>query len=77
MKVAFNIYLRNLTQHDINEQDMDLFMNSLRYEQFHEAKFFFIHQHFDLMSVKQLNRLIDILMEVLNTKDIRRNPALH
>jgi len=29
------------------------------------------------MDVAQLNRLIDILMEILHTKDIKRHPALH
>lgn len=77
MKVAFNIYLRNLTQKDIKQSDMDLFMNALKAESFHEAKLFFIHNHFDLMSVKQLNTLIDILMEITSLRDIKKNPALH
>jgi hypothetical protein len=78
MKVAFNIYLRLLTQQDIVQTDMDLFMNALKTHVYHEAKFFFIHQHFDLMSVKQLNTLVDILMGMLTSvRNLKLNPALH
>ena len=29
------------------------------------------------MSIAQLNQLIDILMEILNAKDIKKNPSIH
>jgi len=78
LKVAMNIYLRQLKQTDILQSDMDIIMQSIKTsEKLHEIKFFFLHQHFDLMSIAQLNQLIDILMEILNVKDIKKNPAIH
>lgn len=77
MKVAFNIYLRHLGKNDIINADMDVLINTLKTEAYHETKFFFIHQHFELLSVKQMNTLIDVLMEILNVRDIKRNPVIH
>lgn len=77
MKVAFNIYLRHLNKNDITNTDMDVIINTLKTEAYHETKFFFLHQHFDLLTVKQMNNLIDVLMEILDIKDVKRNPVIH
>ena len=78
LKVAMNIYLRKLTSSDILKTDLDTFMQCLkRSPRYHEMKFFFIHQYFDLMDILQLNKLVDILTEILHVKDIKKNPVIH
>lgn len=78
MKVAMNIYLRFLDYSDITRPIMDIIMSMLRRsERFHEYKLFFIHQHFDILSVEQLNEVIDCFNEIINRKDMKKNPALH
>lgn len=39
-------------------------------------KLFFIHEHFDLLSIEQMNQLVDIYMEILHRKDFKYNPML-
>lgn len=34
-------------------------------------KLFFVHQHFDIMSIPQYNTLIDYLAEVTQTADLK------
>jgi len=51
-KIAFNLYLKFMDSTDINRKIMDIFIYSLRRSvEFHEIKMFFIHQHFDLLSI--------------------------
>jgi hypothetical protein len=57
---------------------MDILINGIRDTQlFHEMKLFFIHQYFDVMTVEQLNRLVDILMEITTVQDLKSNPSLY
>jgi hypothetical protein len=39
-------------------------------------KLFYIHEHFDLLSISQMNWLIDIYMEILHRKDFKANSML-
>jgi len=39
-------------------------------------KLFYMHEHFDLLSISQMNWLIDIYMEILHRKDIKMNSML-
>lgn len=41
---------------------------------FHEIKLFFIHEHFDELSIGQLNALVDIYQDILHHKDPKLNP---
>ena len=51
-KVAMEIYLRYMTAFDISNKIMDILINSLRETQkFHELKLFYIHQHFDILTI--------------------------
>jgi hypothetical protein len=43
---------------------------------FHEMKLFFLHQHFDILNIAQLNNLVEIFIEMLNRKDLKKHPAV-
>ena len=52
MKCAMQIYLRYLTSFDISNAIMDILINSLKDStRYHELKLFFIHQHFDILTI--------------------------
>ena len=52
MKTAMQIYLRYLTPFDINGKIMDIIITSLKDSvRFHEIKLFYIHQHFDILTI--------------------------
>mmetsp|Transcript_11812 Transcript_11812/g.18170 ORF Transcript_11812/g.18170 Transcript_11812/m.18170 type:complete len:221 (+) Transcript_11812:4946-5608(+) len=71
------IYLRHLTNADITIKIMDILISTIKSSQmFHELKLFFIHQHFDVLTIEQLNWLVDVYMEILFRKDIKTNPML-
>ena len=71
-----NIYLRFLTPVDITRKIMDIVIASLRETtRFHEMKMFLIHQHFDFLSIKQMNDLVDTFMEILSRPNFKKNYA--
>ena len=71
------IYLRFLTNFDITPKIMEIIILSLRDScKFHEMKLFLIHEHFDLLSIEQMNQLVDIYMEILHRKELKLNPML-
>jgi len=71
------IYLGHLTNSDISFKIMDILIGSLKSSlKFHEMKLFFIHQHFDVLTILQLNTLVDIYTEILARKDVKQNPVL-
>ena len=77
MKIGIHIYLRYLKTRDINQKIMDLLILSLRDStNLHEMKMFFIHEHFDVMSIQQMNKLVDTYMEILNRTNYKLNPML-
>jgi len=46
---------------DIDLKMMDILMGTIKESvKFHEMKLFYLHEHFDVMSIAQLNNLIDI-----------------
>lgn len=56
---------------------MEMLIFSLRDStQYHEVKLFFIHEHFDTLSIFQLNQLVDIYTEILHRKELKLNPVL-
>lgn len=59
-KIALQIYLRQLTPMDINMRVMDLIIYSLKDTvKFHEMKMFYIHEHFNVLSIAQMDCLVD------------------
>ena len=43
---------------------------------YHEIKLFYLHTHFDLLNVAQLNHLVEIFIEMLHRKELKRNPSV-
>ena len=43
---------------------------------FHEIKMFFLMEHMDMLSILQLNSVIDNFQEMFNRKDFMKNPML-
>ena len=71
------LYLRYLTAFDISNKIMDFLINSLKDStRYHEVKLFFIHQHFDILTISQMNNLVDIYQEILNRPNYKFNPML-
>ena len=71
------IYLRFLTNFDITPKIMEILILSLRDScKFHEMKLFLLHEHFDLLSIEQMNQLVDIYREILHRKELKLNPML-
>lgn len=76
-KIGNQIYLRYMTQSDITPRIIDLMITIIRDSvKFHEMKLFYMHEHFDLLSISQMNWLIDIYMDILHRKELRTNPML-
>ena len=40
-------------------------------------KLFFLHEHFNTLTISQMNYLIDIYQELLNHKDVKLNPMIN
>lgn len=56
---------------------MDIVMMTIKESvYYHEIKLFFIHEHFDVMSVQQLNNLVDIYQNILHTSVIKLHPIV-
>ena len=56
MKIGIQIYLRYLSTNDIDKKIMELIIFSIRDScKLHEMKLFFIHEHFDVLSIFQMN----------------------
>ena len=67
--IALQIYLRHLKTLSLNV--IRALISSIRNSsKFFEIKLFFIHEHFRVMKVEEMNRLIDTLLIVLKTKDL-------
>ena len=61
----------------MTQKIMELFIYSIRDScKLHEMKLFFIHEHFDVLSIFQMNQLVDIYMEILHRPNYKLNPML-
>ena len=61
----------------MNQKIMELIIFSIRDScSIHEMKLFFIHEHFDVLSIFQMNQLVDIYMEILHRPNYKMNPML-
>mmetsp|Transcript_30397 Transcript_30397/g.46558 ORF Transcript_30397/g.46558 Transcript_30397/m.46558 type:complete len:116 (+) Transcript_30397:2-349(+) len=77
-KIALLIYSLYLNPtEDIDSNILDILLASIRDSvKFHEMKLFLVHEHFQALDVRQMNHVIDIYQEILNTKDPRMNPMV-
>ena len=56
---------------------MDLIMLSMKNSpKFHEVKLFFFLSHFDVLSIYQMDQVLDLYIEILHSKDPSRNPMI-
>ena len=78
-KIAILIYLLYIDINvDIDEKMMDIILASIRESPlFHEIKLFFIHEHFDTLTIQQLNVLIDIYYKQLHDHDYKKHPIVN
>ena len=52
---------------DMDAKMMDILMSTIRESsKFHEMKLFLIHEHFDVLSIRQMNALVDIYQEIVH-----------
>jgi len=52
LKIGIQIYLRYMSTNDVSPKIMELFIYSIRDScSMHEMKLFFIHEHFDVLSI--------------------------
>ena len=57
---------------------MDILMNTIKESVlFHEAKLFILHEHFDVLSIQQMNVLIDIYQDLCHHKEPKLNPLIN
>lgn len=77
-KIAILIYMNYISAADMDSKMMEVILQSIKDStKSHEIKLFFIHQHFDVLTVFQMNQLLDIYQSVLHTSDPSHNPMLH
>jgi len=76
-KIGLLIYLKHIKQHDITSDLIKRVISSMKNSnQFHEIKLFFIHHHLEVLSVEDLNTLVDVILELLLSRDYKLNPIL-
>jgi|TARA_B110000305_G_C19149256_1_gene497258 hypothetical protein len=61
----------------MDQKMMDILMTTIRESsKFHEMKLFLVHEHFDVLSIGQMNNLVDIYQEIVH-KDAKLNPVIN
>ena len=77
-KIAMLIYTLYLdVNSDMDEKMLDIIMASIKDSiRYHEMKLFFIHQHFNSLTVSQMNELVDIYQEILRRPDPKYHPVV-
>ncbi len=73
--LIYTIYLDVVKEMD--EKMMDILILSINDSvKYHELKLFFILEHFDVLSIYQMNQLVVNYQRILNHKDIKLNPII-
>lgn len=76
-KIGIQIYLRYISPADITSKIIDIIISSFKDSiKFHEIKMFFLMEHIEMLSILQLNVVVDNFQEMFNRKDFRNNPML-
>jgi hypothetical protein len=78
-KIAMLLYTLYLDYNtDFDSKMMDIILMSIKEsEKFHEIKLFFIHEHFDILTIQQLNVLVDIYQQQLTRKETKLHPIVN
>lgn len=62
----------------MNQKMMDILMKTIEESCiYHEIKLFILHEHFDVLSIYQMNVLIDVYQDLVNHKDAKLNPMIN
>ena len=73
--VIYTVYLD--VPKDMDQKMLDIIMGTIRDSvMFHEIKLFFIHEHFDVLNIQQMNMLVDTYQIILKRKDTKLNPMI-
>ena len=77
-KIGMLIYTMYMnTSVDMDEKMLDIVMDTIKGSVlYHEIKLFLIHEHFDILSIEQLNNLVDIYQTIVHSKDPKANPII-
>ena len=76
-KIALQLYMNHISANDINSKLMEYLILSMRDSvRLFEIKLYFILTNFDLMTIEQMNTLVDILVMVFNKHEYKMNPML-
>ena len=71
------IYLNFLHESDIDSKMIDTILQTIKEStKFHEIKLFLVHEHFNQLTIQQMNQLLDIYQEVLSKKTAKENPII-
>jgi len=75
--VATIIYCLYLDSRDFDSKMMTLILETIQDSpKFHEIKMFYLMEHFDELTVYQLNQLLDIYQRILHAPDPRNSPIV-
>ena len=77
-KIATIIYFMFLNHTvDIDQKMMDIILQTVKESpRYHEIKLFFIHEHFDILTIQQMNQLLDIYQDTLSRQNAKENPMI-
>jgi len=77
-KIGIIIYTLYLSISDMNHSMMDALLSAIKDStKSHELKLFFLHEHIDVLTVMQMNHLLDIYDSVLHSKNPKANPMIN
>ena len=73
--LIYTLYIDPIVDFDLKM--MEILIDTLRNStKFHEIKLFLIHQHFDQMSIMQMNNIVDFYNIMAMPKDPKLNPLV-
>ena len=77
-KIGMLIYTLYLDlQRDIDQRMVDIILATIKDSTlYHEMKLFLVHEHFDLLSIEQMNLLVDVYQDILHSKEPKGNPLI-
>lgn len=73
------IYMMYLDQvEDFTPKLMDAIISSVKESpKYHEIKLFFLHEYFNVLTIEQLNQVVNIYQHVLSPKDLKNHPVIN
>lgn len=73
--LIYSLYIDPIV--DFDQKMMEILIDTMRNStKFHEIKLFLLHQHFDQMSILQMNNIVDFYNNMAQPKDPKLNPLV-